>query len=260
MHAAGQASRPAINIELAYMIPPDTRCTEIVHLDRVEISAEPWSWEFAAVCRGEIKEHFADLQRKGSAVRNGRVLLLRRYLVRDGVFYGLCFDTDYASFIAWRGWNFPDMGLQFFRSFSVAGSDGAYLVGEMAPYTAGARQLYFPCGTPDPSDLNAFGSLDLTKHLCHELREETGVDIDELDAEPAWILVRDRSYVARRLLSPSLSAREISGLGWVSIIFSFPSSKFAHAIMKAKWGFACVKNVGHCQMYVLANMPSLHGD
>ena len=186
------------------MIPSDTRCTEIVHLDRVEISAEPWSWKFATVCRAEIKEHFANLQRKGSAVWNGRVLLLRRYLVRDSVFHGFCFETDYASFIAWRDWNFPDrMVYNFFAASALQAADGAYLVGEMAPYTAGAGQLYFPCGTPDPSDLNAFGSLDLTKHLSRELREETGIDIDELDAEPGWILVRDRRYVAliRRLMS-----------------------------------------------------------
>ena len=168
------------------------------------------------------------------------MLLLRRYLVRDGVFYGLCFDTDYPSALQARmehTWSAKWHHIRRGQGSSISRA-----------------------ACPNPSDLNAFGSLDLTKHLCRELREETGIDIDELDAEPTWILVRDRSYVARRLLSPSLSAREISGLGWVSIIFSFPSSKFAHAIMKAKWGFACVKNVGHCQMYVLANMPSLHGD
>jgi 8-oxo-dGTP pyrophosphatase MutT (NUDIX family) len=69
--------------------------------------------------------------------------------------------------------------------------------------SAGAGRLCFPCGTPDPSDLNARGSFDLTKHLSRELREETGIGIDELDAQRGWALVRDRCYVAliRRLIS-----------------------------------------------------------
>ena len=64
-------SRPAVNIELANMIPSDTRCTGIVHLDRVEISAELSSWEFAAVRRAKINKHFSRLQKKRSALWNG---------------------------------------------------------------------------------------------------------------------------------------------------------------------------------------------
>src|SRR6516165_447576 len=86
----------------------DIGCTEIIHLDRIEISAESWSWEFAAVRRAEINEHFASLQRKRSAVWNGRVLLLKRFLIRGATFLGSCFETDYASFIAWHNWNCPD--------------------------------------------------------------------------------------------------------------------------------------------------------
>jgi hypothetical protein len=82
-------------------------------------------------------------------------------------------------------------------------ADGAYLVGEMAPYTAAAGLCYFPCGTPTPAELNGDGLFDLSGHLCRELREETGIDMDELDAEPGWVLVRDGHYLAliRRLTS-----------------------------------------------------------
>jgi hypothetical protein len=88
------------------------------------------------------------------------VLLLWRYLVHDGVFQGSCFETDYASFIAWRDSNFPDRTV--YNSFAAAvleATDGSYLVGEMTSYTAGAGPLCFPCGTSGPSDFNARGSL-----------------------------------------------------------------------------------------------------
>jgi hypothetical protein len=186
------------------MISCDTGCTEIIHLDRIEISMEPWSWEFAAVRGTEINEHFASVKRKRSAVWNGRVLLLKHFLIRDATFLGSCFETDYASFIAWHNWNCPDPTVyNFFAVAALRAADGAYLVGEMAPYTAGAGRLYFPGGTPDPSAIDDRGTFDPLDHLRRELREETGIGIDELDAEPGWRLVRDRCSVAliRRLIS-----------------------------------------------------------
>ena len=176
----------------------------MTHLERIEISTEPFSWEFAAVRRTEINGYFASLKRKRSAVWNGRVLLLKSYSIRDAIFRGSCFETDYASFIAWHNWNCPDPTVyDFFAVAALQAADGAYLVGEMAPYTAGAGQLYFPGGTPDPSAVDASGTFDPIGHLSRELREETGISIDELDAEPGWTLVHDRCSVAliKRLTS-----------------------------------------------------------
>jgi hypothetical protein len=175
-----------------------------MHLDRIAISTEPFSWKFAAVRRAEINEHFASLKTKRPAVWNGRVLLLNRFLIRDGSLLGSCFETDYASFIAWHNWNYPDPTVyNFFAVAALRAADGAYLIGEMAPYTAGARRLYFPSGTPDPSAIDDRGAFDPIDHLSRELREETGISLDELDAEPGWTLVRDRCSVAfiRRVTS-----------------------------------------------------------
>jgi hypothetical protein len=186
------------------MASGDSQFAQSIQLDRVEISAESWCWDFASARRAEIDEHFARFQRKRSAVWNGRMLLLRSFVVHHGAFVGRCFETDYASFIAWRDWGFPDPTIyNFFAVAALRAADGAYLVGEMAPYTAGAGRLYFPCGTPTPAELNADGVFDLIHHLGCELREETGIGTDELDVEPGWVLVRDGHYIAllRRLTS-----------------------------------------------------------
>jgi hypothetical protein len=45
-------------------------------------------------------------------------------------------------------------------------------------------------------DIGDRGAFDPIDHLRRELREETGIRIDELDAEPGWILVRDRCSVS----------------------------------------------------------------
>lgn len=179
---------------------------EVAALDDAEITFEPWHWPFAAERRGEIDRHFARLQSERSGVWNGRSLLLRHHVIADRVLRGSCFETDYASLCAWRDWQFPDSGVcNFFVVPAVCAADGAYLVGEMAPDTAAAGLLYFPCGTPEPDDIGAGGVFDLAGNLRRELLEETGLEVGEFDSEAGWTLVRDRCYVA---LLKRLTARQ----------------------------------------------------
>jgi hypothetical protein len=181
--------------------------TEIVELDRVEIAAAPsYAWPFAAERRSEIDRHFADIQRDRPAVWNGRVLMLGRYAIGGGVLRGTCFETDYASLCAWRNWTFPDQDVcNVFGAAALRAADGAYLVGEMAPSTTNAGLRYFPCGTPEPSDVDPAGALDLDGNVGRELLEETGLDIGALDGAAGWTMVRDRRYLA---LLRHLRARE----------------------------------------------------
>ena len=188
------------------MKPSSAQDAEVAALDDAEIALDPWHWPFATERRGEIDKHFARLRSERTGIWNGRVLLLRRHLIRDRVLRGACFETDYASFCAWRDWGFPDPGItNFFVVAALRAADGAYLVGEMAPDTAAPGLLYFPCGTPEPDDINPAGVFDLAGNLRRELREETGLEVGELEAEAGWALVRDRCYFA---LLKRLTARQ----------------------------------------------------
>jgi hypothetical protein len=179
---------------------------EIVALDRAEIAVESWSWKFAFDRRDEIDRHFVARQRDRGSMWNGRVLLLHRYAIVDRVLRGACFETDFASFLAWRDWDFADRNVaNVFAAAALQGADGGYLVGEMASNTANAGLLYFPCGTPDPSDVDAGGMLDLAGSVGRELLEETGVAISTLGSEPGWCLLRDRGFLA---LIKRVTARE----------------------------------------------------
>jgi hypothetical protein len=193
--------------------------TEIVELDHVEIAVAPWRWEFAHQRRAEIDRHFAARQRKQPALWNGRVLLLNRYVIDERVLRGASFETDYASFLAWRDWDLPDVGVaNIFAAAALRSADGAYLVGRMAPSTSVAGQWLCPCGTPDPKDISAAGMLDLTGSVGRELFEETGLDIGAFKAEPGWTLVRDGGFLAlmKRLVAgesaETLRARIMSHL------------------------------------------------
>ena len=168
-------------------------------------------WDFAVARRAEIDRHFAHLRRERPALWNGRVLLLHRSAIRRGVLRGACFETDYASFIAWRDWGFVDGNVaNIFAVAALQGADGGYLAGEMAPSTANAGQVNFPCGTPDPADVRSDGTLDLAGSLARELFEETGIDIATLEAETGWTMVHDRGYIAmlKRVTAPQ-SAEEL---------------------------------------------------
>jgi 8-oxo-dGTP pyrophosphatase MutT (NUDIX family) len=168
----------------------------VVPIERLEVGFVPRPWRFAEERRGEIDAHFAEMQRRNPALWNGQVLLLGDFVIHDGVLRGACFDVDYASFTSWQDWDFPDRSVHdCFAMGTILSSDGAFLLGEMAPHTFNAGQIYFPCGTPDLNDV-AIDHVDFDGSIARELKEETGLDIAEFAAEAGWYTVLGGAAVA----------------------------------------------------------------
>jgi len=179
------------------MITKSLEAIEIAPLNAVEIAVEPWTWPFAQARRADMDRHFAARLRERPALWNGRVLLLHRYARENRVLRGACFETDYASFLAWRDWGCPAAGVfNVFAEAALQSADGAFLLGQMAPFTSLAGQWVFPGGTPDRDDISPGGMLDLAGSVARELLEETGLDIGVCKVEPSWTLVRDGGFVA----------------------------------------------------------------
>ena len=80
----------------------------VVKMERLELAFAPRPWLFADQRRAEIDDHFKALRKDRPALWNGRILLLHDYAIRETLFCGELFETDYASFLAWRDWGFPD--------------------------------------------------------------------------------------------------------------------------------------------------------
>ena len=182
----------------------------VIPVERLDVGFVPRPWRFADERRSEIDAHFADLQRRNPALWNGRVLLLGDFAIRDGIFRGACFPVDYASFLSWQNWNFPDPDAHdCFGMAVIQSSDGAFLLGEMAPHTFNAGQIYFPCGTPDLNDVNV-DRVDFEGSVARELKEETGLDISEFAAEPGWYTVLGGALVGHmKLLRSRARAAEL---------------------------------------------------
>jgi 8-oxo-dGTP pyrophosphatase MutT (NUDIX family) len=177
----------------------------VSRVGRLDLRYEPAPWGFAEQRRAEIDAHFAEAQRANPKLWNGCVLLLRDYAIEKGIFRGTFFETDYASFHAWLRWDRPEANAyDCFGAAAVQASDGAFLMAEMAAHTANAGRVYFPCGTPDLSDVRD-NKVDFDRSTSRELFEETGLDATEFDAAQEWTIVEE---VARVVAFKTLQARD----------------------------------------------------
>jgi 8-oxo-dGTP pyrophosphatase MutT (NUDIX family) len=178
---------------------------ETIRIRRLELAFAPRPWPFAEERRADIARYFGGLQQAKPALWNGRMLLLHHHAVEGDVFRGGYLETDYASFVAWRDWGFPDTTVTHCVALgALRASDGAFLLGVMNAHTLNAGKVYFPAGVPDPSDI-VDGMVDLDGSVRREVAEETGLDGDAYAAEPVWHSVLARSAIAHFKL---LQARE----------------------------------------------------
>ncbi|WGR69750.1 MULTISPECIES: NUDIX hydrolase [unclassified Bradyrhizobium] len=174
----------------------------VIHrVTTLDLAVRPLPWPFAQERRAEIDAHFADKQRERPQIWNGRVLLGRDPVFSDGHFAATYFETDFASFLAWRDWGFPDAGV--FNGFGMGAlraTDGAFVMGEMGQHTANAGRIYFPSGTPDLDDVRD-GALDIPGSVVREIEEETGLTAADYDAEADWhCVVAGRAIAMLKIL------------------------------------------------------------
>lgn len=152
----------------------------------LDLAVRPFAWPFAEQRHAEIDAHFAEKQRERPKLWNGRVLLGREASFCGDRLAASYFETDFASFLAWRDWGFPDRAV--FNGFGMGAlraSDGAFVLGVMGEDTANAGRIYFPSGTPDPGDVNG-GALDIPGSVMREVEEETGLTPADYRCDAQW--------------------------------------------------------------------------
>ncbi len=179
-------------------------------IDRLQLSYSPRPWAFADARRAEIDAYFAALRRKNPALWNGRVLLLHEFEIADQVFDGAFFETDFASFVACRDWDFPAAKVwNCFAMGALRSADGAFILGVMGPQTANAGLVYFPSGTPDRSDIVG-ASVDLAGSVLREVAEETGLTPKDFVPEQGWVTVLAGPRIAHmKVLQAQATAAEL---------------------------------------------------
>jgi 8-oxo-dGTP pyrophosphatase MutT (NUDIX family) len=173
------------------MTPP------VIHrVTALDLTVRPSLWSFAQTQRADIEAHFAREQRAKPQLWNGRILLARNPGFTEGQFTADYFETDFASFLAWRDWGFPDS--EVFNGFGMGAlrsADGAFVLGEMGQHTANAGRIYFPSGTPDLDDVRD-GAVDIAGSVAREVLEETGLSDADYTASPHWDCVVSGAAIA----------------------------------------------------------------
>ena len=187
------------------MTPP------VIHrVTSLDLPIESWSWPFANIRRAEIDAHFAQAQREKPQMWNGRVLLGRSPVFTGGHLSAGYFETDFASFLAWRDWGFPDKDV--FNGFGMGAlrcADGAFVMGVMGDHTSNAGRIYFPSGTPDLDDIRD-GAVDISGSVVRELEEETGLLPGEFVGEADWHCIYTGPALAMiRLLHVDMSGEAL---------------------------------------------------
>lgn len=178
---------------------------QVLRIETLDLGVVAFDWAFARERRAEIDAHFEAQRRDKPGLWNGRVLLMHDYAIAGVCLRGSFFETDFASFMAWRDFGFPDDAVKNgFALGALRGSDGAYVLGVMSAGTMNAGKIYFPGGTPDLNDV-ADHRVDLESSVRREVQEETGIDPAEFDVDRGWQCVLVGPMVG--LLKP-MRARE----------------------------------------------------
>jgi 8-oxo-dGTP pyrophosphatase MutT (NUDIX family) len=173
-----------------------TRTVRIEAVDAIDIDVEPYEWPFARECAADIEAHWRTLCIARPRLFNGRVFLFRNMEIADARLTGSCFEVEYKAFLAQRDFGYPDKtAFNCFAQGALRAPDGAFLLGEMAADTANAGRIYFPAGTPDPSDVRN-GRVDLDQSVMRELTEETGLRANDITPALGWTVVFERQMIA----------------------------------------------------------------
>jgi 8-oxo-dGTP pyrophosphatase MutT (NUDIX family) len=176
----------------------------------LDLRVQSRPWPFAQERGAEIDAHFAEEQRKTPELWNGRVLIGHTPVFDGDRFRADYFETDFASFLAWRDWGFPDKDV--FNGFGMGAllsHDGAFALGEMGHHTSNGGRIYFPSGTPDPSDIRG-DKVDIVGSVAREVEEETGLTPADYVAEPHWDCVFTGAAMAMmRILRVDMSGEAL---------------------------------------------------
>ncbi|MDE4915378.1 NUDIX hydrolase [Methylobacterium sp. 092160098-2] len=188
----------------------------ITQLAAVTARFVTYDWAFPRENAAAIAAHWQTRIARAPGMFDGTVLLCCDHAVADRAARLDLFATRYATFTYYRDTRHADARIadariaNAFAAIVPWTSDGAVLLGEMGARTANAGQLYFPCGTPDPDDIQG-ARVDLAGSAARELAEETGLALPD-EAETDWVLLEGEGQLAflRPVRFPETAARLVA--------------------------------------------------
>jgi 8-oxo-dGTP pyrophosphatase MutT (NUDIX family) len=183
----------------------------ITHVTALDVRCVERAWPWADANQEAVEAFWEEAKAKQPKLFDGPVFMFADLRIEGGTCRAVCFETRFSRLLYAKTLGFPDPEVvNGFAMGALRAADGAFLLGVMGPQTANRGQIYFPAGTPDPSDLRD-GTLDLMGSVVRELAEETGLKNGDYEVGQGWVSVRDGGLLAflrpLRLSEPAAEAR-----------------------------------------------------
>ncbi|HEV2000912.1 MAG TPA: NUDIX hydrolase [Xanthobacteraceae bacterium] len=177
----------------------------IVPVAQIDLRRVPKPWTWAHANRPAIGAYLAKLRGRRPALFNGTLFLLHEWSLENGIFRGALFESDFASFLAWRDQGYPDpSAFHCFGLGALRASDGPVVLGLKARHKARAGAIDFLAGTPEPRDLRDDGEVEMTPSIMRKLNEQTGLEPEDVQIVPGWHVATagQRIGLVRSMISP----------------------------------------------------------
>ncbi|GAA0549517.1 8-oxo-dGTP pyrophosphatase MutT (NUDIX family) [Rhizomicrobium palustre] len=153
-------------------------------------------WAFAEAKKNEIDTHWQKRLAENPKFFNGRVFIMPRGTIVDGVLRGDVVETDFSASLYWRDRDFADKSVvDCFAVALLLSADGALIYGRQAPGNVSSGLTAPPSGFLDRRDVAGDGVVDFEASAAREILEETGFDASEMARANGFLAVRQGPYL-----------------------------------------------------------------
>lgn len=132
--------------------------------------------------RDAIDQNWGDEKVGKPFLYNGLLVLQSALSLARGNVVGIGHFVSYSSLLWWRKQVDQSGAYHLFGFAVIASSDSAIVAIRMGEMTATPGEVYCPAGLLDHNDIIE-GKLDITANMRREVREETGLCLDEATAD-----------------------------------------------------------------------------
>lgn len=180
-------------------------------VSRAEITVNAGPHPFHIAEEEQAAVHWEAETARNPALYNGRMVLQRDVLIRNGVISSQAHIVPYSTFLWWR--RNRSVGAFHLHAWPViVSSDGALIAIRMAAHTANPGKVYFPAGSLEEEDISA-GVCDIDGNMAREVMEETGLDLRAaVGGEELHAIHADRVICVFRLFSFTETADQLIAL------------------------------------------------
>jgi 8-oxo-dGTP pyrophosphatase MutT (NUDIX family) len=186
----------------------------ILPVDAIEVALDPARHPYEIDHLADIDENWRRETAANPNLFDGRMALLARLAYRERRIEGACHLVRFATFMHWRKTRPLTYGGHAFAHAMPVTADGALIAVRMGPRTANPGSVYFAAGSFETQDFPG-GKVDIAFNMAREVGEETGIDLDVCDRDPAYHAWSGASgtVMFRRYYLPMTAAAAVRAIG-----------------------------------------------